>query len=78
MYTSLLLDLDNTLLDFNAAEAHAVRKVLKSRRFLRGALKPFLKNLVFRAIPRKFPRITALIYPRDILRWRVPMKFSPT
>ncbi len=30
MYTSLLLDLDNTLLDFNAAEAHAVRKVLKS------------------------------------------------
>ena len=30
MYTSLFLDLDNTLLDFNAAEAHAVRKVLKS------------------------------------------------
>ena len=30
MNTSLFLDLDNTLLDFNAAEAHAVRKVLKS------------------------------------------------
>lgn len=29
MYTSLFLDLDNTLLDFSAAEAHAVRKVLK-------------------------------------------------
>lgn len=29
MYTSLFLDLDNTLLDFNAAEAHAVRKVLE-------------------------------------------------
>lgn len=29
MYTSLLLDLDNTLLDFSAAEAHAVRRVLE-------------------------------------------------
>lgn len=28
-YTSLLLDLDNTLLDFTMAEAHAIRKVLK-------------------------------------------------
>ena len=28
MYTSLFLDLDNTLLDFNKAEAHAIRKVL--------------------------------------------------
>lgn len=30
MYTSLFLDLDNTLLDFNKAEAYAVSKVLKS------------------------------------------------
>ena len=29
MYTSLLLDLDDTLLDFSAAEAHAVRRVLE-------------------------------------------------
>lgn len=29
-YTSLLLDLDNTLLDFNKAEANAVRRALKS------------------------------------------------
>ena len=28
MYTSLFLDLDNTLLDFNKAEAHAIRQVL--------------------------------------------------
>lgn len=28
MYTSLFLDLDNTLLDFNKAEAHAIKQVL--------------------------------------------------
>ncbi len=30
MYTSLFLDLDNTLLDFNKAEAYAVSRVLKN------------------------------------------------
>ena len=29
MYTSLFLDLDNTLLDFNKAETYAISKVLK-------------------------------------------------
>lgn len=106
MYTSLFLDLDNTLLDFNAAEAHAVRKVLKSHglphddaavalysdinrsyweRFERGEIpreaifegrfKPFLRNSASRAIPQKFQRTTALIYPKGILRLRAQMKF---
>ncbi len=49
-YTSLFLDLDNTLLDFNLAEAEAVRKVLR----LHGL--PFDDNAVaaYHSINRNF------------------------
>ena len=33
IYTSLLLDLDDTLLDFKMAEAHAIRNVLSANGF---------------------------------------------
>ena len=89
MYTSLFLDLDNTLLDFNAAEAHAVRKVLKSHGLPHDDAAVALYSDINRSYWERFERgeipreaifegrfkTTALIYPKGILRLRAQMKF---
>lgn len=56
MYTSLFLDLDNTLLDFNKAETYAISKVLKENRLPFDELTVKLYSKINRSFWESFER----------------------